>query len=393
MIIRASENMRLPDFILANIEPILVEWEAFARTIPQCVEMDKLTLRDHAEDILRATVRDMRTAQTSQQQKLKSEGEGEDHAASLNLDHASDEHAATRIVSGFDMVEVVSEYRALRASVLRLWRQSRPDPHVADLDDLTRFNESIDQSLAKAVHSYTKRVDRAREMFLAILGHDLRNPLNAMVMAAKVIEVASANNGDVTTAVGRIIRSADVIARMTNDLLDYTTTRLGKGMQITFQPMDLAALCMEVVEEYRGTHPGHLLECRLTGDLHGKWDAARLRQAVSNLLANALQHGVADKPIRLCAAASNGEIVIAIQNYGVVIPTHIIPTLFNPLVRGPAMEAHNSGGGNTHGYGLGLYIAHQVVLAHGGKIDVESSEANGTVFTIRLPRETAAASP
>lgn len=391
MTISIPETMRLPDFILANIEPILVEWEAFARTIPHCADMDQLTLRDHAEDILRATVRDMQTAQTPEQQKLKSEGEGEDHAASRRLDLASDEHAATRIVSGFDMVEVVSEYRALRASVLRLWRQSLPRAHTTDVEDLTRFNESIDQSLAKAVRSYTERVDRAREMFLAILGHDLRNPLNAMVMAARVIEVASVDNGAVTAAVERIVRSADVITRMTNDLLDYTTTRLGKGMQITRQPMDLGVLCEEVVEEYRGTHPGRVLQYHPSGELHGKWDAARLRQAVSNLLANALQHGDADKPVRLRVESHNGEIMIAIRNHGAVIPPEIIPTLFNPLVRGPARESHGDGD-SGHGFGLGLYIARQVVLAHGGRIDVQSSEADGTVFTIHLPRETAVTS-
>ena len=179
--------MRLADFILANVEPILAEWEAFARGIWPGAKTDPLTLRDHAEDILRATARDMKSAQTTAQQSDKSKGEGDAGAGSESLDGASDVHAVGRVASGFDLLAVVAEYRALRASVIRLWRESSPDPDRRDLDDLTRFNESIDQSLTEAVRSYTERVDRSRQMFLAILGHDLRNPLNSVTMSAALL--------------------------------------------------------------------------------------------------------------------------------------------------------------------------------------------------------------
>lgn len=376
--------VRLPDYILANIEPILTEWEAFARTVKSGSHMDQLALRDHAEHILRATVRDMRAPQTNQQQKAKSEGLGEDHGPSQRLDEASDEHAAARVLSGFDLVEVVSEYRALRASVIRLWRQSHPQPDAADLEDLTRFNESIDQSLTKAVRGYTLRVDRAREMFLAILGHDLRNPLNAMVVGAEAIEAFCEDQPEVLEVAAQINRSADVIARMIHDLLDYTTTRLGAGMRIHPQPTDLRTLCREVVAEYRSTHPTHELKCEPTGDLAGTWDPARLRQAVSNLVANAVQHGSDSAPIHLRIHPDGDDVIISVQNRGEVIPAEVVPMLFNPFVRGAA-----NGGpakARTHGFGLGLYIAQQVVAIHGGRIDVQSSQQDGTTFTIRLPR-------
>src|SRR3954449_1985749 len=177
--------MRLADFILSNVEPILVEWEAFARSVSPGATMNKLALRDHAADILRATARDMMSAQSATQQSDKSKGHGDAGQKSDRLDEASDVHAVGRVDSGFDLMEVVSEYRALRASVIRLWHESGPDPDARDLKDVTRFDESIDQSLTEAVRSYTTRVDRSRQMFLAILGHDLRNPLNAMLMSAQ----------------------------------------------------------------------------------------------------------------------------------------------------------------------------------------------------------------
>ncbi len=136
--------MRLADFILTNIEPILVEWEAFARSVWPGAATDPHELRDHAGDILRATASDMFSVQSTAQQSDKSKGDGDTGAASNRVDGASDVHAIGRVRSGFDLKTLVAEYRALRASVIRLWRESRPDPDQRDLEDLTRFNESID---------------------------------------------------------------------------------------------------------------------------------------------------------------------------------------------------------------------------------------------------------
>src|ERR1700761_3876804 len=136
-----NRGMRLQDFILANVEPILQEWEDFARSLAPGNKMQVLGLRDHAEEILRACVRDMSATQTSVQQASKSQGHGGVGGAdSDRLDDASSVHGVGRVGSGFNVNEVVSEYRALRASVLRLWRESAPAPELNDLDDITRFN-------------------------------------------------------------------------------------------------------------------------------------------------------------------------------------------------------------------------------------------------------------
>src|SRR4051812_5146213 len=179
--------MRLSDFIAANTEAILAEWEIFARSIQPGEKMDTVALRDHADQILRATARDMNSLQTAAEQSDKSKGESEGGADSFRVDGASEVHAVARVHSGFDLLSVVAEYRALRASVIRLWRESQPASDRRDLDDLTRFNESIDQSLTEAIRSYSQRVDWSRKMFLAILGHDLRGPLDSVRLSATVL--------------------------------------------------------------------------------------------------------------------------------------------------------------------------------------------------------------
>ena len=391
------ERVRLPDFILANVEAILTDWEAFARGLAAGAKMDPLALRDHAEDILRATARDMASAQSGEQQAEKSHGRGDDGYASRRLDDASQVHAVERATSGFDLLAVVAEYRALRASVVRLWRLSVPDPDRRDLDDLTRFNESLDQSLAKAVGSHTARLDRSRQMFLAILGHDLRNPLNSMSMSAELLShgaaapAAAADAREVAEAAQQIKTSAAAMARMISDLLDFTGAALGGGMPLSPAEMDLGDVCREVVEEMRAAHPSCAVNLSLRGgeggsdgDLTGNWDASRLRQLVSNLLGNAIQHGSADGGVDLTVDGEASEVNLAVRNQGPPIPRDMLATIFEPLVRvrSPEMQRRRRPGS----IGLGLYIAREVVMAHAGTIDVRSSEEDGTVFAVRLPR-------
>ncbi len=288
-----GSSMRLADFILGNMEPILVEWEIFARSVWPQATSDPRKLRDHAEDILRATASDMKSAQTAAEQCDKSKGVGNNGADSVRVNGASDVHAIARVRSGFDLLALVAEYRALRASVIRLWRESQPDSDLRDLSDLTRFNESIDQSLTEAIRSYTERVDQSRQMFLAILGHDLRNPLNSMMMSAALLLQMGQLDDDSSVMASQISASAAAMATMINDLLDFTGTGLGVAMPLSLAAMDLKGLCQEVVDEMRAAHPKRELRFRSRGDLHGEWDAARLRQVLSNLLGNAVQHSPA----------------------------------------------------------------------------------------------------
>jgi signal transduction histidine kinase len=381
--------MQLADFILGNIEPILVEWEAFARAVWPGAAADPRELRDHAADILRATAFDMKSAQSATQQSDKSKGERPHGKDSARIDGASDVHAIGRVRSGFDLMAVVAEYRALRASVIRLWRESGPSPDLRDLEDLTRFNESIDQSLTEAVRSYTHRVDRSRQMFLAILGHDLRNPLHSIMMTADALAQRAGSDGDASGMASRISVSVNAMAAMINDLLDFTGTGLGSAMPLSPAPTDLKDLCREVVDEMRAAHPARTLRLQVHGDdLTGDWDAGRLRQVVSNLLGNALEHGGGAGPVDLTLRAEGAHVEIAVRNEGPPIPRDAVATIFDPLVRGATPELQKQR--RPGSIGLGLYITREIAAAHGGTIDVTSSAEAGTVFTVRLPRRRAA---
>jgi signal transduction histidine kinase len=379
--------MRLADFIESSLEPILVEWEAFARGTTPGAKMDALALRDNAGAILLATIHDMRGTQSRSERSAKSKGQLATGSERPTLNGASDQHAIGRLGSGFDLLEVISEYRALRASVLQLWHDSGPHGHDSDIDDVTRFNESIDQSLAKAVSSYTRSVNQSRDMFMAILSHDLRNPLNAITMSAQLLPHLSEPSADMTNVVTQIATSSGVMARMISDLLDYTRTRLGAGMPVLPVPIDLDEICAALVKEFRSGHPDREICYVADGDLRGDWDPDRLRQAISNLLGNAIQHG-ADAPVNVAARAddSNGTdmVTVAVHNGGTPIPMGELPRIFDPLVRGTSAEhprRHRPGS-----IGLGLYIAREIAESHGGSISVTSTADAGTRFTLRLPR-------
>ena len=374
--------MRLADFIAANTEPILAEWVTFAESCgPAGVTMDLVALRDHAVDMLKAIVADLRTPQTSAEQTAKSKG----HADSGPEEPATpaEEHGSERAGSGFTVQEMVSEYRALRASVIRLWTKANGTLTGADLEDLMRFNEAIDQALAESVTRYTLDIDQAKEMFIAILGHDLRTPLGAVITSSQfMLETGDLREPHLTLTT-RIHRSATRMNEMVGDLLDFTRSRLGSGVPIVRADMDLATEAAHAVEEVLAAHPQSVIRLNASGDLRGKWDRGRLHQVLANLLGNAVQHGSATTPIDLTVNGQSSEIVLRVHNRGPAIASADLPALFSPFKR---LSAGETAANPANSLGLGLYIVQQVVTAHGGTIDVRSSELTGTLFTVHLPR-------
>lgn len=378
--------MRLHDFILTNLEPILEEWEVFARSIWPGAQASPRILRDHAEDMLVAVARDMKSVQTSAQQVAKSKGNGDGGAPSDRVDTASDKHAISRVDSGFDLEELVAEYRALRASVIKLWKQKVPEPGPWQLDDMTRFNEAIDQLLTESVVSFTRRVEQSREVFLGILGHDLRNPLHAVTLLAEMLASSGKLDPEALKMASTIAASGNAMGRMIGDLLDFTGTRLGAKMIVTPAPMDLHSLCREVLDEMAAIHPSRSFHLECPGDLSGMWDAQRLRQMLSNLLGNAVQHGFATTPVILTAGAADGGIALAVRNQGAAIRENSGALLFEPMMRNSMIDFNRPVGS----IGLGLYVAREVATAHGGSISYHSDDAE-TVFTVRLPRHSTTA--
>jgi signal transduction histidine kinase len=272
----------------------------------------------------------------------------------------------------------------LRASVLQLWSKSREGADERDLDDLTRFNESIDQSLAEAVRSYTTRVDQSRELFLATLGHDLRAPLNAIMLSAQLVARSGKLDDEHAEIAARIPPFVNTMTSMIQDLLDFTRTRLGRGMPVSLAPVDLEVLCREVLRQFTAAHPDRTFRYDSDGDTGGEWDAARLRQVLSNLVANALQHGAESGEITIATSSAGPDVLLAVRNDGPPIPPSAVPTLFNPFVRATTKLRSAK---PREGVGLGLYISREIVTAHAGTITVASAEGSGTVFTVRLPRK------
>ncbi len=363
--------MDLAEFIDAERVTIVAEWETFARSLmPAGGAMSRLALRDHADEILSAIIRDMKSRQTAAEQAEKSKGRGE----AQNLGEMGRLHAALRIEVGFKLGQMVAEYRALRASVLRLWQKSGSDP-----GGVTRFNEAIDEALTEAVGRFMVTTEHYRDQSLGILGHDLRNPLSAIIMGSALLVATEGLDDKSVRVASRILNSANRMNRMIADLLDLTRTRFGELIPVVRLPMDLGPLCRQVVAEFEGLHPDGL-EFRAEGDLRGEWDSDRIAQVLSNLLRNAIQHGSKGDPISLTAKDNGAEVLLEVHNSGPGIPDGALNTIFEPMVR------HTARDNPTSGLGLGLYIASQVVMSHGGTLDVTSTEAAGTTFTLHLPR-------
>lgn len=372
--------MRLADFILDNLEPILQSWEDFARSIPSAARsLDAKGLRDHAEQMLRVIAADLRTSQSVTEQIDKSVGK-----ANRRLDETAAEiHAVLRHDAGFSIDEMVSEYRALRSSVLRKWLQAIESGTAFEVEDMTRFNEAIDQALAESVASYSKSVTTTRNVFLGILGHDLRTPLGAIQLGAEVLLLDDNLGAKPTMLASRIYTSAKRANKIVTDLLDFTRSQSGAGIPLQRLEINLAAVCEGMVEEVRAYNPEHQISCKTRGNLTGRFDAARMEQVFSNLISNAVQHGSRTAPVKVDMHVDEDHVVFTVHNQGEPIAKSALADIFNPLSR----HSHYAAGeyGPQAGLGLGLYIASEIVSAHKGSIAVESSTKQGTTFTVRLP--------
>jgi signal transduction histidine kinase len=289
--------VKLADFILGNMEPILVEWESFAATrTPAASTMTPLALRDHAEEILLAITRDLASAQTPLQQHQKSLGNGlaeKSHAAET----AAQTHATLRSRSGFDINQLAAEYRALRASVLRQWLEASAGAHC-DLDDMVRFNEAIDQALAESIAFFSAEVDRARNLLLGMLGHDMRTPLQTIIATAAYLAELNAG-AQVSDASCRLITSGARMKALLDDLVDFNRTNLGLGIPVAMEPGDLAAAFSAELDLLRGAHPRRRIDLTIEGDAHGCWDTLRMRQLLCNLVTNAIKYGDSDAPVQV----------------------------------------------------------------------------------------------
>lgn len=372
--------MRLSEFISARQDLILAEWDSFAATLlPAAAGLGRKGLRDHAQEMLSAIAADIAVEQSETAQTEKSQGLA---PTSDNTPRtAAQTHAILRARDGFDINQMAAEYRALRAAVLKLWL-AETDRGPDDLQDVIRFNEAIDQALTESICDFTLALERTRNLLLGMLGHDMRNPLSVIITTAS--HLAQLNAGDeVQSAAVRLARSSSRIQALVSDLIDFSRTQLGLGVQIFPASVDLAALFREEVDLQLAANRGRVVTLDVSGNVAGSWDAGRLHQVLGNLVSNALKYGTAGTPVRVELRGLPNAVQFSVANAGEPIPDDLAEAMFEPLVRGPASKDQDLATDTS--MGLGLFITREIVRAHRGTVAVRS-DGTGTAFAVELPR-------
>lgn len=370
--------MRLAVFIRSNESGIVAAWEEFAQTyLPAAAHMDRVALRDHIVGLLRFIANDLETPQTERERSEKAKGQApKDGGAD---DSAAETHADLRFTGGFDTIEMVSEFRALRASVIKLWRAAWDDPEDI-IPDLLRFNESIDQIMTESLSRYTEKLNYAGTLFVGTLVNDVRKSLTTVSDSARTLTNEKLELEQMQL-VSRIEAGASHVDLTVSDLIDAVCIRVGGGVQIRLVPMDMAAAAKEAAKEYEEAHPGRKVMVETVGNLEGKGDRARIQQLLSILIGSRMQHESRTCETTVRAKAGDHEVILSVHSDG-TIPPESVATAFDPLTRMPDENVVQSGATRLN---LGLFIAKGIVTAHGGKIALVSGEKQGTTYTVHLP--------
>jgi signal transduction histidine kinase len=249
------------------------------------------------------------------------------------------------------------------------------------LNDIIRFNEAIDQALAESVEFFSAQVDRARNLFLGMLGHDLRNPLQVIQMTAAYLATLN-TDAKVSEAAGRLINSGRHMHALLDDLLDFNRTELGLGINITPGDVDLSHLLASELDQLRAANPDRRIDLEVQGDTCGSWDGKRLQQLLGNLVRNAIKYGTPSALVHVGLHGDAAGVVLEVRNSGPVIEQSDLDQIFDALKRGSDHENRCDTDGSL---GLGLYIAREIAKGHGGSIEARSDETE-TVFAVRLPQ-------
>ncbi len=241
-----------------------------------------------------------------------------------------------------------------------------------------RMTAVWDISARKAAEEAAARADTFREQLLGVVGHDLRSPLYAIQLSAGSLQRDGILSESQARHVEHVLSGSKRMERMIHELLDYTRARLAGGIPVRPTPLSLDKVLERAVEQFQVSHPTRLIASSVEGDVRGTWDESRLGQLLDNLVGNALQHSPEDTPVEVKLSGTADGITLGVRNDGPPVPLEERATLFEPFKRGKRASGD--------GLGLGLYIARQIVVAHGGRISVESGVGLGTRFIVWLPR-------
>ncbi|MFY0527879.1 PAS domain-containing sensor histidine kinase [Archangium gephyra] len=241
-----------------------------------------------------------------------------------------------------------------------------------------RMTAVWDIGARKASEEAAARADAFREQLLGVVGHDLRTPLYAIQLSTGALQRGGGLNETQARQVTHVATATRRMERMIHELLDFTRARLAGGIPVRPEPLSLDKPLERVVEEFQASHPARLIVSKVEGDVRGSWDESRLGQLLDNLVGNAVQHSPEDTPVEVKVVGAPDGITLTVRNEGPPVPLEERATLFEPFKRGKRASGD--------GLGLGLYIARQIVVAHGGRISVESGVGLGTRFIVWLPR-------
>jgi PAS domain S-box-containing protein len=306
--------------------------------------------------------------------------------------HISDFHVDSEV--NRDVLERLGRNETLRDYPARLRRKDGSIRHVLiDSNVLWRdgafvHTRCFTRDVTAQVEARAEQAARDwfRELFIGMLGHDLRNPLGAIATSAELLAMRGTRSdgerldADGAKIVGRISRSAARMARMIDQVLDFAGLNAGTGIPLSPQPIDLSDVCAAVIDELQVLQPERTIEVKYIGCSSGCWDLDRLSQVLSNLIGNALAYGDPSEPVRILVTQDKDDVVVHVHNMGRPIPPEMIPTVFDPFRRArPKLTG-------DRGLGLGLYITKEIVRGHGGTIGVGSTAEKGTIFRVRLPR-------
>lgn len=228
---------------------------------------------------------------------------------------------------------------------------------------------------AEAAEKEAKRTGEHKDRLVAVVSHDLRNPLNAITMTAEHLQRIMDASEPQARSLSRILTSARRMQSIIHDLLDYARAQHGSGLPVFPRSARLGDVCRSALEDVRAAQPDVRVLLDVTGDDSARFDPGRVEQVVWNLVTNALKHGAAGAPVQVRVLEVPAGVELEVTSQGAPIPPDVVPTLFEPFRAG-------DGSGN---FGLGLFIVHEIVRAHGGTVSVRSGEA-GTTFAVSFPK-------
>jgi signal transduction histidine kinase len=277
--------------------------------------------------------------------------------------------------------EALRELTLLRGAVLELIRERELRLEAAEAATL---HQAIDEILLAFAERASERLAQElelRDRFVSVLGHDLRNPISAIKLGSSMLlrDTQSAEARHRTAE--RIVSSSNRMLRILEDLLDFMRLRPGALPELELAPISLAELCSDVVSECLASHPRRTITFASEQDVRGQFDRRRLGQALAHVIASALEHSPQGSEVRVSLARDAGA-CIKVRHGGPVIPQHELGTIFDPSQRGELVKSSER---PSRGLGLGLYLADQIVRAHGGRIEAESNSSTGTTFSLLLP--------